>query len=386
MPNSFGADWIIRDLRAALLGDGTVAKAGDVLGRWDAHTAGGSTPTPQPIDQPKPTDVPMPTEAPKPTDLPASTSSSSDAATTTGAAFPVTIEHKFGSTTIARKPERIVCVGLVEQDALLALGIVPVGTTEWFGKYPGAIWPWAQDELAALGSKVPEVVGTAGEESLEKIAALRPDLILGLYSGITPEKYALLEKIAPVVAQPKDLVDYGAPWDTVTRIVGQAVGKAEQADALVKGIEARFEKIRAENPAFAQSTAIASMAWEGVYVYGPQDVRSRLLTSMGFKLPSGLAAVTGDKFGEKLSEEKVELLDNDLVVWIDAQDAKGPLGGPLYAQLNVAKQGREVFLNSSEPLGGATSFISVLSLPYLLDGLLPKITVALDGDPATVAK
>jgi iron complex transport system substrate-binding protein len=40
MPNSFGADWIIRDLRAALLGDGTVAKAGDVLGRWDAHTAG----------------------------------------------------------------------------------------------------------------------------------------------------------------------------------------------------------------------------------------------------------------------------------------------------------------------------------------------------------
>jgi hypothetical protein len=35
---------------------------------------------------------------------------------------------------------------------------------------------------------------------------------------------------------------------------------------------------------------------------------------------------------------------------------------------------------------GATSFISVLSLPYLLDGLLPKITVALDCDPATVAK
>jgi iron complex transport system substrate-binding protein len=40
MPNTFGADWIIRDLRAALLGDGTVAKAGDVLSRWDAHMAG----------------------------------------------------------------------------------------------------------------------------------------------------------------------------------------------------------------------------------------------------------------------------------------------------------------------------------------------------------
>ena len=45
-------------------------------------------------------------------------------------AFPVTIEHKWGSTTIESAPERVVVVGLREQDALLALGIVPVGTTE----------------------------------------------------------------------------------------------------------------------------------------------------------------------------------------------------------------------------------------------------------------
>ena len=34
-------------------------------------------------------------------------------------------------------------------------------------------------------------------------------------------------------------------------------------------------------------------------------------------------------------------------------------------------------------LGGATSFVSVLSLPYLLDGLVPQLATALDGDPAT---
>ena len=63
-------------------------------------------------------------------------------------AFPVTIEHKFGETTIDSEPKRIVVVGLREQDALLALGIVPVGTTEWYGEHPGAIFPWAE---AALG-------------------------------------------------------------------------------------------------------------------------------------------------------------------------------------------------------------------------------------------
>lgn len=77
------------------------------------------------------------------------------------AAFPVTIEHKFGETTIEAEPERIVAVGLTEQDALLALGVVPVGTTEWFGEHPGAIWPWAQDDLEALDGETPTVVGDA---------------------------------------------------------------------------------------------------------------------------------------------------------------------------------------------------------------------------------
>ena len=41
-------------------------------------------------------------------------------------AFPVTIEHKYGSTTIEEAPKRIVVAGLREQDSLLALGVVPV--------------------------------------------------------------------------------------------------------------------------------------------------------------------------------------------------------------------------------------------------------------------
>ena len=35
-------------------------------------------------------------------------------------AFPVTIEHKFGSTTISEEPQRVVSIGFSEQDPLLA--------------------------------------------------------------------------------------------------------------------------------------------------------------------------------------------------------------------------------------------------------------------------
>ena len=54
-------------------------------------------------------------------------------------------------------------VGLTDQDPVLALGVTPVGTTEWFGEEPGAIFPWARDYVEG---ETPEVVGDA--ESSER--------------------------------------------------------------------------------------------------------------------------------------------------------------------------------------------------------------------------
>ena len=102
-------------------------------------------------------------------------------------AFPVTIDHKHGSTTIEQAPERVAVVGLREQDPLLALGIVPVATTEWFGDHPGAIFPWAKDELG--DAAVPTVLTSEDGIEIEKVAAQRPDLIVGVYSGITKKEY-----------------------------------------------------------------------------------------------------------------------------------------------------------------------------------------------------
>lgn len=296
-------------------------------------------------------------------------------------AFPVSIDHKYGSTTIPAAPARVVTVGLTEQDALLALGITPVGTTEWFGEHPGAIWPWAQEKLAGAP---PALVGGADGPNLEAIAALQPDLILALYSGITQEQYDLLSQIAPTVAQPAAYVDYGVPWQELTRTVGLALGKAAEADALVAEVEARLAAVRAEHPEFEGASAVVATPYQGIWVYGPEDVRGRLLTTLGFTLPEGLAEVTGAEFGGNLSMERADMLDVDVIIWLDPEAAEGPLGGPLYSSLPVHTEGREVMLESNtSALGGATSFVSVLSLPYLIDGLVPQLEAAIDGDPAT---
>jgi iron complex transport system substrate-binding protein len=62
-----------------------------------------------------------------------------------GTAFPVSIAHKFGSTTIDKRPERVVTVGWNDQDPVLALGVVPVSTREWFTEYP--TYPWVKQAV-----------------------------------------------------------------------------------------------------------------------------------------------------------------------------------------------------------------------------------------------
>lgn len=303
----------------------------------------------------------------------------------TAGAFPVTIAHKYGSTTITSAPKRIVTVGLTDQDAVLALGTVPVGTTEWLGGYKGAIGPWAQDKLG--GAPAPTVLKDPGTgPQVEKIAALRPDLILAVYSGLTKAQYDSLSKFAPVVAQPKEYNDFGVPWEQQTVEIGKALGKADEAQKLVDGVTAKFTAAKQANPAFAKATAVMATPYEGTFVYGSQDPRSRLLSDLGFTLPKDLDKVIGDQFGANISKERMDLLDQGVAVWIvpDLTSAVDKLhADKVYGDLNVVKQGREVFIKETGDYGNAVSLSTVLSIPYVLDHLVPQLAAAVDGDPAT---
>lgn len=306
-------------------------------------------------------------------------------ATPAAGAFPVTIEHKYGSTTITAEPQRIVTVGLTDQDAVLALGKVPVATTDWFGGFPGAIGPWATDKLG--GAPVPTLLKDTGTgPPVEKIAALKPDLILALYSGLTKEQYETLSKFAPVVAQPKEYNDYGIPWQEQTKTIGRALGKAAEAERLVAEVEEKFAEARRQHPEFAGKTAVVATPYEGIFVYGSQDIRSRNLASLGFSLPSDLDQVIGDKFGANISKERTDLLDQDVIVWTVpdvAKDSAALHKDPVYKDLDVVKEGREVFVGEGGEYGVAFSFVTVLSLPYLIERLVPQLAAAVDGDPAT---
>jgi iron complex transport system substrate-binding protein len=316
-------------------------------------------------------------------DSDASSSSEGGSTEAKGGAFPVTIEHKYGETTIEQRPERVVTVGLTDHDSVLALGVVPVGVTDWFGEHPSATWPWAQDEL---GDGEAEIVGTVEALNFEKVAGARPDVILALYSGITESDFDKLSQIAPTVAQPKEHVDFGVPWFEQTLIVGKVLGETAKAEALVDDVNSRIEDAKAQHPEFEGATGMVAVVYQGtISVYAPDDVRGRFMSSLGFIQPPEIADIAGDDFSADLSQEQADLLDVEALVWIVNDVVTDPpkfAEQPIYSNLAVHQEGREVFVANLDDIGGALSFQSVLSLPFLVDELVPQLAEAVKGRTA----
>jgi iron complex transport system substrate-binding protein len=292
------------------------------------------------------------------------------------AGFPVSVEHKYGTTEIKAAPARVVTLGLSDQDPVLALGVVPVGAVDWFLERPYGKWPWAQPLWAG---KTPEIVGERDDFNLEKVAALKPDLIIGLYSGMTQDQYGKLSQIAPTVAQPVGSDDYAAPWQDMTTVVGKALGKTAEADALIAGIDARLAELASKNPGFAgKSVAVVEPYEPGKYaIFAPSDPKVVLLTKLGFVTPQPIVDAAGQEYAAEIGSEQLSLVDVDKLVFLtaDASTETTVKADRVYSTLKVAQENRAVFLPYEEPpLGAALSFSTVLSIPYALDQLVPLLT------------
>ncbi|MBW0105067.1 iron-siderophore ABC transporter substrate-binding protein [Pseudonocardia sp. KRD291] len=311
-------------------------------------------------------------------------SSPSGSADPAGGAAARTIAHKFGSTEISGIPQRVVTVGLTDQDYLLALGTVPVGVRDWFGDQPGGLWPWAREKA---GGAVPAVLPIE-TLNVEQIAALRPDLVVGPSSGLTRAEYDALSGIAPTVAQPAEFADYGAPWQKITEMVGAALGVPDRAAGLVRDIEARFAQVREANPGFAGRTGLlATVLEDGSYYAYAEGPAPGFLVDLGLTLPPATAGVfTGpERAPVALSRERLSLLEADvLLVGLYGARAAGQIAAdPVVQNLQVAREGRIVTMPELGELNGALSFGSVLSLPVALELAPPRVAAALDGNPAT---
>ena len=207
-------------------------------------------------------------------------------------------------------------VGFNDQDFALALGVKPVGVRQFQGGIDITERPWAQDELAGAE---PQIIG-AEDLEFEKIAALRPDLILAVYSGLNKRDYGTLSKIAPIVAQTDEYPDYGVPWQEQAEVSSRALGLQERGSEIVDSVEDEFAKAR---------------------------------------------------------EEQLRLLDQDvLVVYGSEKDFEG---FPLFQRLDAVREGRVIYMDVDGDFANAIGFSSPLSIPFALGEAVPQLSTAVEA-------
>ncbi|MEL6510715.1 MAG: iron-siderophore ABC transporter substrate-binding protein [Pseudomonadota bacterium] len=288
------------------------------------------------------------------------------------------IEHAYGTAQVSGTPERIVSLSYIGHDFLLALDVKPIALRHWYGNFEQAVWPWAED---ALGDADPVIL--YGGIDIERIAMLAPDLILAQWSGLTEREYALLSQIAPTIAHPKGERAYSASWQQMTRQVGLAVGREDEAEQVISDIEDQFEAIRSAHPEWQSQTAIAILP-SRLSAFGARDLRGRFLQDLGFQFPTAVSGI--DDFDPnfiRIPHEAIGVVDTDLVVWVDTPDVNDVLAAiPLRHTMQAFQEGREIYTDYE--LTGALNHSSPLSLPYALDRIAPLIEAATDGNPETV--
>ncbi|MFE3474572.1 iron-siderophore ABC transporter substrate-binding protein [Streptomyces sp. B27] len=305
---------------------------------------------------------------------------SDDAPAAATGAFPVTVEHAFGSTKVEKAPQRVVSVGYTDDQAILAFGIKPVGMVDQYPNPVGQVpdintqWPWVKDKW---GDTRPEVVmknGDAGP-NFEKIASLRPDLIIAVYSEVDQAAYDKLSKIAPTVGRTKtEKEPFSAPWQDNAVHIAKALGKETEGEELVRGIQERLDAAKKANPDFADQKAVA-LSWykDAVHPFTSTDVRGQLVTGSGFTYQTEIDKVADGNFSTQLSPERIDLIDVDRIFVInDKADTEALKKFELFANLPAVKNGKVSYLLDSEgpAIGAAMSQGTLLSLPYAIDELV----------------
>lgn len=284
-----------------------------------------------------------------------------------GAALPspVTIEHRFGKTTIDKVPQRIVTIDLQWTDVMVAMGVKPVGYT--VDPYmPDSGVPWQKLPSGAKALPLDDGV------PVEQVLALNPDLVVGSWSIADKDTYDLLSARVPTITGPRDAKNV-TPWQELVRTAGKILDEPEKAEKLVSAVEGEVTGTARELPALAGRTFALGQYLVGdsmTIVADEQDGSSLLFNELGMTLYPPLAE-EGKKAGDarvSVSAERADLLRADLLLFlVNGGDESDLTDIPGFDQLPgtvaVLDYPTIVGINSPTPL----------SLPHVLDKLAPYL-------------
>jgi iron complex transport system substrate-binding protein len=251
----------------------------------------------------------------------ASACSSTDAVSDSAGSATRSIETVRGTVDVPETPLRVVTLEPVELDTTVALGVVPVGT---------AVLSEASGVPSYLGTEAADIamVGTVAEPTIEDIAALQPDLILGTETRHA-EYYDQLTAIAPTVF----MASQSDPWRENVRFVGRTLGKQDDAEKLLTAYDDRCAEIAEKYDTAGKTAQLIRPRAGELTLYGPSSFAGSTLECAGFTTPP--RPEWADEISVDLSPELAAQAAADLIV-VTASDPSDPAAIPASITANAA--------------------------------------------------
>ena len=304
-------------------------------------------------------------------------------------AYPVTLQHAYGSTTIDAQPKRVVVIGWSGADIAVDLGTVPVAQGTAASSAGGAYYPWFKDAVDRLGAPLPAVDESLerGEVDLEYVLSRQPDLILAVNSGITEKEYNRLSEIAPTVAFPGEA--WSASAEEHIEIIGKALGRPARAAAIRRELTATLARTGADHPELSGKTFISGFApgddGQSI-IFSTTDARVQTLVELGMRpLPAAvdLQHAAGDPSSFNVSLEQLLPLAPDLFLTVSTRAELDEVGRTHTAFTRWAPiADNRVALIEDKNVGLAFSTATPLGLRWGL----PQIVSALSAAAKTPAR
>ncbi|UYG94032.1 ABC transporter substrate-binding protein [Cytobacillus firmus] len=245
-----------------------------------------------------------------------------------------TVEHAMGTTKLDKTPEKVVILTNEGTEALLSMGVTPVGAVQsWTGD------PWY--EHIADDMKDVQVVGTESEVNVEAIAALQPDLIIG--NKMRQEKiYDQLNDIAPTVFAETLRGD----WKENFELYAKAINKEEEGKKVLADYDSRIEEIKTGlGDKLDQEVSIVRFMAGDVRIYHKDSFSGVILDQIGLARPESQNV---DDFAEKnATKERIPAMDGDVLFYFTYETGDGEanklakewIEDPIFKNLKVAQEG-----------------------------------------------
>jgi iron complex transport system substrate-binding protein len=255
---------------------------------------------------------------------------------TQGAGGSYTIEHAMGKTTIPAAPKKVVILTNEGTEALLAMGVKPVGAVQsWTGN------PWYEHIKADMEGV--QDLGKESQPNIEAIAALKPDLILG--NKMRHEKiYEQLSAVAPTVFTET----LRGEWKNNFMVYAEALNKKAEGQKIIADFDARAVdfKNKAGDKLKNQVSVVRFMPGK-TRIYYQQTFSGIIFQQLGITRP---AAQNKDEFAADVSKERIPEMEGDLLFYFTYETGDGSasalekewLADPLWNNLNVVKN-KKVF-------------------------------------------